>query len=44
MRLKAIRPDMCQELLDDLQERGLGKTNNEIHSILNNIMKNALAD
>jgi len=43
MRLKAIRPDMCQELLDDLQERGLGKTNNEIHSILNNIMKNALA-
>ncbi len=43
MRLKAIRPDMCQELLDDLQERGLGKTNNEIYSILNNIMKNALA-
>lgn len=41
--LKSITPGQCQKLLDKLSERGLGKTVDEIYSLLNVIFKGAIA-
>ncbi len=37
VQIKRIAPEACQNLLDDLKGRGLGKTADEVKSILNGI-------
>lgn len=43
MKLKEITAMMCQDLLDEIQDKGLTKTNNEVYSLLNGIFKMAIA-
>lgn len=43
MPLKKITPSTCKELLDELEERGLGKTGDEIFSLMSIIFKGAIA-
>ncbi len=40
--LKAITPMRCQSLIDDISAKGLGKTTDEIHSLMNVIFKAAI--
>ena len=41
-QLKKITPKKCQELLDGLEEKGKGKTGDDLHCLLNMIFKAAL--
>ena len=41
--LHAVTPSDCQDLLDGLTRRGMGKTADEIYSMLNQIFKGAIA-
>lgn len=41
MNMQKINPSKCQELVDDIGERGLGKTKDECHSLMNVIFKGA---
>ena len=43
MRISKIKPNQCQDLLDELHEKGLGKTANELFSLLSIIFKGAIA-
>lgn len=40
--IKSITPGMCQELLDGITARGLGKTADEVHGRLNQIFEAAI--
>lgn len=42
MQLKKITPEACQNLIDGISERGLGKTADEVKSILNGIFTCAI--
>lgn len=42
MRIKAITPLHCQQIIDRLDEKGLGKTCDEVYSIMNMIFKAAM--
>ncbi|MGN0804989.1 MAG: tyrosine-type recombinase/integrase [Candidatus Coproplasma sp.] len=42
IKIKSITPEACQNLIDDLKERGLGKTADEVYCILNGIFKTAI--
>lgn len=41
--LRRILPAQCQALIDDLTDKGHGKTADEVHSLLNCIFKTAIA-
>ena len=43
MALKAITPSDCQSMIDDLRSRGLGKTADEVFSLMNYTFKGAIA-
>lgn len=41
--LMEITPGECQRVLDSFLEKGMGKTNNEVYSLMNGIFKMAIA-
>ena len=41
--MKAITPSDCQSMIDDLRSRGLGKTADEVFSLMNYTFKGAIA-
>ena len=43
MPIAKITPNLCQDMLDEYQERGRGKTANELFSLLSIIFKGAIA-
>lgn len=43
VELKKVTPGMCKELLQDIKNKGLGKTADDVHSLLNQTLKMAVA-
>ena len=42
-QVRAITPSDCQNILDSLTERGMGKTADEVFSLMNQVFKGAIA-
>ncbi len=41
--LRAVTPSDCQGILDGLKDKGMGKTGDEVYSLMNQIFKGAIA-